>query len=351
MPRKLVAAFAATALAAGGAGGAVVALTHGGGSKTVTVAQSPTQPIANVSSPLTIAQLAQKYSKSVVEIVTTSNGGRTPFGQQSSQAEGTGWVYDDSGHIVTNAHVVDGASSAKITFSDGSTATANVVGSDTSTDLAVLKVNGDVSKLAPLALANSDDIAVGEQVVAIGDPFGLQGTVTSGIVSALGREISAPNNSPIEGAIQTDAAINHGNSGGPLFDMNGQVVGVTSQIESDSGGSDGVGFAIPSNLVKTVVPQLIANGNVQHAFLGVQPATVNGVGVRIVTVQPRSGAAKAGLKAGDVITAIDGKKTLSAEALRAAIDQQKPGERITVTIRRNGAAKTINATLGTTTAS
>src|SRR4051794_744115 len=351
MPRKrntIAAAFAATALAAGGAGGAVVALTHGGGTKTVTVAQGPTLQVANVTSPLSVSDLAKKVSPSVVEIVSTSAGTQNPFGERSqgSSSEGTGWVYDSAGHIVTNEHVVDGASTVKVTFSDGSTATANVVGKDTSSDLAVLKVNVDSSKLFPLTLANSTDVSVGQPVVAVGNPFGLQGTVTSGIISAVNREIQAPNNEPIEGAIQTDAAINHGNSGGPLFDMAGDVIGITSQIESDSGGSDGVGFAIPSNLVKTIVPQLISGGAVQHAFLGVQPTTLAGVGVRIVTVQTGTAAKKAGLQAGDVITAVDGQTTLSSAALRAAIAQHKPGDPITLTIRRNGSTKTIKATLG-----
>ncbi|HEV2593279.1 MAG TPA: trypsin-like peptidase domain-containing protein [Gaiellaceae bacterium] len=356
MPRKrttIATAFAATALAAGGAGGAVVALTHSGGTRTVTVARPQTLQVANVSTALSVADLAKKVTPSVVEIVSTSKGGASPFGQSQgdSQSEGTGWVYDAVGHIVTNEHVVDGASSVKVTFSDGSTATANVVGKDISTDLAVLKVNVASSKLHPLSVANSSDVAVGQQVVAIGNPFGLQDTVTSGIVSALDREIQAPNNVPIEGAIQTDAAINHGNSGGPLFDMSGNVIGVTSQIESDSGGSDGVGFAIPSNLVKTIVPQLISGGSVQHAFLGVSPQTVTGVGVKVVTVESGSAAAKAGLQAGDVITAIDGGSTSTSEALRAAIAQHKPGDSITLSIRRNGATKTLKATLGTTTTS
>jgi putative serine protease PepD len=349
MPRKrstIAAAFAAVALAAGGAGGAVVALTHSGGTKTVTVAQAQTQQVANVTSPLSVADLAKKVSPSVVEIVSTSGGTQNPFGQGHSSSEGTGWIYDSSGHIVTNEHVVDGASSVKVTFSDGSTATATVVGKDASTDIAVLKAHVDSSKLFPLELANSSDVAVGQPVVAIGNPFGLQGTVTSGIISALDREIQAPNNEPIEGAIQTDAAINHGNSGGPLFDMAGNVIGITSQIESDSGGSDGVGFAIPSNLVKTVVPQLISGGSVQHAFLGVQPETAAGVGVRIVTVESGTAAKRAGLQAGDVITSVDGQKTLSSAALRAAIAQHKPGDAITLTIRRNGSTKTIKATLG-----
>jgi putative serine protease PepD len=351
MPRKrttIAAAFAATALAAGGAGGAIVALTDGGGGHAAVVSQPQTLQISNVSSALSVADIARKYSKSVVEIVSTTSGRGEPFGQsQSSQAEGSGWIYDDAGHIVTNEHVVDGATSVKVTFADGSTATATVVGKDISTDLAVLKVSGDTSKLVPLTLGNSNDLAVGDGVVAIGDPFGLQGTVTSGIVSALNREIQAPNNEPIEGAIQTDAAINHGNSGGPLFNMSGQVVGITSQIESDSGGNDGVGFAIPSSLVKAIVPQLIADGSVQHAFLGVQPATVVGVGVRVVSVQPGSAAEKAGLEAGDVITKLNGTATPNAGALRQAIGQLKPGDAVTLSIHRDGSTKTIKATLGT----
>jgi putative serine protease PepD len=345
--KTIAAAFAATALAAGGAGGAVVALTNGGGSHTVTVSQPQTLQISNVSSAMSVADLAKKYSKSVVEIVSTTSGQAGSFGQsQTSQSEGTGWVYDTSGHIVTNEHVIDGASSVKVTFADGSTATASIVGKDISTDIAVLKVSGDVSKLQPLSLGNSSDIAVGDQVVAIGNPFGLTDTVTSGIVSAVNREIQAPNNEAIEGAIQTDAAINHGNSGGPLFTMSGQVVGITSQIESDSGGSDGVGFAVPSNLVKTIVPQLISNGSVQHAFLGVQPSTVVGSGVRVVTVESGSAAAKAGLKTGDVITAVAGTATPNASALRGAIAQHKPGDAVTITVRRNGSTKTLTATLG-----
>jgi putative serine protease PepD len=350
MPRTrttIATAFAATALAAGGAGAAAVALTQGGGSiSTVTVAQPQTLQISNVSSPLTVGEIARRYTKSVVEIVSTTNNSSSTFGgSQSSQAEGTGWVYDTAGHIVTNAHVVEGASSVQVTFSDGTTANASVVGQDVSSDIAVLKVSGDVSKLTPLTLGDSSAAAVGDGVVAIGDPFGLTDTVTSGIVSAVNREIQSPNGTPIEGAIQTDAAINHGNSGGPLFDLQGRVIGITSQIESDSGGSDGVGFAIPSNMVKSVVSQLLATGSVKHAFLGVEPQTATG-GVKIASVQSGTAAAKAGLKAGDVITAVDGKATPTAPSLRAVIDSDKPGDKITLTVKRNGRTLTVKATLG-----
>jgi putative serine protease PepD len=344
----ITAALAATAVAAGGAGAAAVALTNGGTSRTVTVVQPQTFQVSNTTSALTVGEIASRYTKGVVEIVsTTSDTSPYPFGRsRSSQAEGTGWVYDSSGHIVTNEHVIDGATSVKVTFSDGSTATATVVGKDVSSDLAVLKVDVPSSKLTPLTLGDSSAVAVGAGVIAIGDPFGLAGTVTSGIVSATGREIQATNGAPIENAIQTDAAINHGNSGGPLFDLQGRVIGVTSQIESDTGGNDGVGFAIPSNTVKSVVSQLIAGNTVQHAFLGVAPQTVSGTGVKMTSVESGSAAAKAGVKTGDVIVAVDGKTTTTASALRAAIDAHRPGDKVTLTIHRGGSTKTLTVTLG-----
>jgi putative serine protease PepD len=344
----MVAAVAGTALVAGGAGAAAVALT-GGSTHTVTVEQPAALQASNVSSQLSVGEIANRYTKSVVEVVAneSSGGSPSPFGgPQESEAEGTGWVYDTDGHIVTNEHVVDGASSVKITFADGTSYSATIVGKDTSTDLAVLKVNAPASKLVPLTLGDSSDVSVGDGVVAIGDPFGLVGTVTSGIVSAVDREIEAPDGTPITGAIQTDAAINHGNSGGPLFDLQGNVIGITSQIES---GSVGVGFAIPSDTVKSVVAQLIATGKVQHAFLGVAPQTVAGTGVRITSVEAGSAASRATLKVGDVITAVDGHATTSSQALRAAIDAHKPGDKITLTLRRNGATKTISVTLGSRT--
>ena len=341
--RTIAAALAGTALVAGGAGAAGVALTRGS-THTVTVQQPATVQLSNASSQLNVGEIASRYTKSVVEIlVNGSTSSPYPFGSRSSEAEGTGWVYDTAGHIVTNEHVVDGASSVRVTFSDGSSYKATVVGADTPTDVAVLKVNAPASKLVPLTLGDSSKVSVGEGVVAIGDPFGLAGTVTSGIVSAVGREIDAPDGTPIDGAIQTDAAINHGNSGGPLFDLQGNVIGMTSQIESGAGG---IGFAIPSNTVKSVASQLISSGKVEHAFLGVQPQTVAGTGVRITSVQSGSAAARAGLKAGDVITAVDGTATTTSSALRAAIDAHKPGDKVTLTIRRDGAAKTIDATLG-----
>jgi putative serine protease PepD len=345
---RIAAAAAAAALAGAGAGAGAVALTHGG-SKPATATVAVPSNVANVAqSTLSVAQIAKDATPGVVEVDATSSS-QSPFDQGgSASAEGTGFVYDAKGDIVTNEHVVGGASSVTVKLSDGSTYKATVVGSDVSSDLAVLHVNAPASKLQPLTLGDSSNAAVGQGVVAIGNPFGLDGTVTTGIVSAVDREIEAPDNTPIEGAIQTDAAINHGNSGGPLLDMNGHVIGVTSQIQSDSGGNDGVGFAIPSNTVKSVADQLIAGGKVQHALLGVDVTTAtNGVGV--AQVESGSAAADAGLKAGDVITSVGGTAVTSPQQLRAIVASHAPGDTLSLTIRRNGSTKTVKATLGSRT--
>jgi putative serine protease PepD len=223
-----------------------------------------------------------------------------------------------------------------------------VVGKDISSDLAVLHIDAPASKLKPVELGDSSAMAVGDGVVAIGNPFGLDGTVTSGIVSAINREISAPDGTPIEGAIQTDAAINHGNSGGPLFDLAGKVVGVTSQIQSDSGGNDGIGFAVPSNTVKNIAGQLIAKGSVQHALLGVTIRT-SANGVAVAAVESGSGAAKAGVKSGDVIVAVNGTAVSSATELRAIIGAHSPGQTLTLSVHRSGETKTLKVTLGSRT--
>ena len=187
-------------------------------------------------------------------------------------------------------------------------------------------MNAPSSKLGPSARSpTAREVTVGDGVVAIGNPFGLDGTVTSGIVSAVGREISSPDDTPIEGAIQTDAAINHGNSGGPLLDLRGEVIGITSQIQSEGGGNDGVGFAVPSNTVKSIAAQLIASGKAQHALLGVTPTdTANGVAV--ATVKSGSAADDAGLKAGDVITAVGSTQITSSAQIRAIIAGHEPGD-------------------------
>jgi putative serine protease PepD len=250
--------------------------------------------------------------------------------------------------VITNQHVVDGATTARVTFSDGKSYDATVVGSDPSTDLAVLKVEAPASALQPLALADSAELEVGEGVVAIGSPFGLEQTVTTGIVSALHRQITAPNSFSIDDAIQTDAAINHGNSGGPLLDLRGRVIGVNSQIESESGGNDGVGFAVPSNTVERIAEALIADGEVEHAYLGVSTDDVESAGgARIAEVRAGTPAQRAGLRADDMVTAVDGDAVESADDLRRRIDARKPGDEIELTLERGGTTETLTVTLGT----
>jgi putative serine protease PepD len=347
MPRNRIAAVvAAAALVGGGAGAAVTTVFDDGSpSAATTTVVSPTSNVANAG--LSVGEVAKLATKSVVEVDATTSASSSPFpGGGGRSAEGTGFVYDADGNILTNQHVVSGASAVRVKFSDGSTYKATVVGADPSTDVAVLHVDAPASKLHPLTLADSSRVSVGDGVVAIGNPFGLDGTVTSGIVSAVGREISAPDDTPIENAIQTDAAINHGNSGGPLLNLQGQVVGITSQIQSEGGGNDGVGFAVPSDTAKQIASQLIANGKVEHAFLGVTPTNASG-GVGISSVKQGSAADDAGLKVGDVVTEVDGKRLTDQSQLRAIISAHKPGDTLSLTIRRDGATKTVEATLGT----
>ncbi len=362
---------AAAALVGAGAGAAVYAGAAGDDSSATTAAAADAAPVA-AASELSVGQVYRGAVDGVVEITVTQGDTQqsVPFGQGGeSKAQGSGFVYDTDGHVITNEHVADNASSIHVTFADGSSYPATVVGTDPSTDVAVLKVNAPASELHPLSLDDSSKVRVGDGVVAIGSPFGLDETVTSGIVSATDREIDAPDGSTITGAIQTDAAINHGNSGGPLLDLHGKVIGVTSQIESDSGGNDGVGFAVASNTVKRVADSLIANGSVAHAQLGVRVQTIppgaasaigEVAGVAIVEVQPGSAAADAGLKGatgtktsggqsyptgGDVITGVDGNAVETSAELKAAIDAHAPGDTIELTVVRGGDTRTVTVTL------
>ena len=345
---RIAAAVTAAALVGAGVGGGAVALTHHESAAPAPVAVAAPNVSNTATGALSVGQIAKAATPGVVEIDSTQTGSSSPFPQSGSgggTAEGTGFVYDTKGDIITNYHVVANSSSVSVKFSDGSTSKGTIVGTDATTDLAVVHVNAPSSKLVPLALADSSKVGVGDGVVAIGNPFGLDGTVTSGIVSALNREIVSPNNAPIEGAIQTDAAINHGNSGGPLLDMQGKVIGVTSQIQSDSGGNDGVGFAVPSNTVSSIVSQIVSGGSAQHALLGVNVQTALN-GVSVADVSSGSAADAAGVKAGDVITAVDGTAVKSAESLRAIIDSHKPGDKITLTVTRGGSSKPLSVTLG-----
>jgi putative serine protease PepD len=350
--RFIIASLLAAACLGAGGGAVAFATLHDGGTKTVVkqVTVHEGQPVASSSAPLSVNQIYRKDYRGVVEITVTSNGGgqQTPFGGGSgeTQAEGSGWVYDDQGHIVTNEHVVDGATSISVQFWNGKTYTAHLVGSDKTTDLAVIKVDAPSSQLFPLSVGSSSDLQVGDGVVAIGSPFGLEETVTSGIVSALHRSIDSQSQFTITNAIQTDAAINHGNSGGPLLDSQGRVVGVNSQIKSESGDNAGVGFAIPEATVSQVAPQLISSGKATHAYLGVSiDATASTA--KIAKVQSGTAAEKAGLKAGDVVTALDDHQIATGDDLSAAINSYKPGDQVKVTYQRGGSEHTTTVTLGT----
>ena len=306
------------------------------------------EPVADGG--LAASVIYERASKSVLEITA---------GGTAQRAQGSGFVYDRQGHVVTNQHVVAGASSISVSFWNGVEADAELVGTDPSTDLAVLRVDAPAGLLSPLELADSSGVDVGDAVLALGSPFGLEGTITSGIVSALHREMTAPNNFVIIDTIQTDAAINHGNSGGPLLDGRGRVIGVNAQIESESGGSDGVGFAIPSNTVRSIARQLISTGEVRHAYLGVQMAPVDG-GVAITEIVPDTPADEADLRAatgtqvvdgrevptgGDVIVEFDGQAVTSPTALQSAVDARRPGDTVPVVVLRNGDRQTLEVTL------
>jgi putative serine protease PepD len=352
MPRRprhttIVASLLAAACLGAGGGAVAYATLHDNGTNTVVRQVTVQQADTASASPLSVNQIYRRAYRGVVEITVTEAASASPVpGGGAQQAQGSGWVYDSDGHIVTNDPVVDGATSIKVRFWDGKTYSATVVGTDKSTDLAVIKVDAPSSELYPLTVGDSTQLQVGDGVVAIGSPFGLEETVTSGIVSALHRAIQGMTNFTINDSIQTDAAINHGNSGGPLLNTQGQVVGVNAQIKSDSGGNEGVGFSIPSATVKTVASQLIANGKAVHAYLGVSidSAAANAL---LAGVQDNTPAAKAGLKKGDVITAVNGTTTTSGDDLSRAIDAHKPGEKITVTYTRGGSEHSVTLTLAT----
>ena len=294
---------------------------------------------------------------------------------REGDATGSGFVIDQEGHVVTNAHVVEGASEVTVSFGEGEDFEATVVGEDVSSDLAVLKIKVSKEVLVPLPLGDSSKVSVGEPVIAIGNPFDLDRTVTSGIVSALQREISAPNGFVIADVIQTDAAINPGNSGGPLVDFHGRVIGVNSQIYSNSGSMEGsnlgIAFAIPSNTVKRIAEQLVEDGEVKYAYMGVSGTSIDEQlqddlrlpvdhGVMIADVAPGSAAAKAGLKAGtraaviegqthalggDIIAGFNGERIDTMRELVEAVGKLQPGDKVEIEYYRGDDKKTAKLTL------
>jgi putative serine protease PepD len=330
-----------------GAGGGALLYAAYGPSQSKPAAQPVTvqesQP-ASTTSPLSIPEIYRSAYKGVVQI-TVSSQASSPFGgSQTQQAQGSGWVYSPNGDIVTNDHVVNGAKSISVQFWNGKTYPATLVGADPSTDVAVVHVSAPDSQLFPLKVGDSSKLEVGDGVVAIGSPFGLSETVTSGIVSALHRSIEGLTHFTIPDSIQTDAAINHGNSGGPLLDTEGNVVGMNSQIRSDSGGNEGVGFAIPANTIQSVVSQLISSGKAEHAYLGIS-LSPTGVTAKIAGVRPGTPAAKAGLKTGDVVTSLGGTPVSTSDDLASAISAHKPGDSVSVTYERDGQSHTVTLTL------
>ncbi len=282
--------------------------------------------------------------------------------QQVPRGTGTGFVWDTQGHIVTNFHVIQNASAARVTLADQSTHRAQLVGAFPDRDLAVLKIDVPAAQLRPLPLGSSAELQVGQKVFAIGNPFGLDQTLTTGIVSALNREIESVTRRTIRGAIQTDAAINPGNSGGPLLDSAGRLIGVNTAIYSPSGASAGIGFSIPVDEVNRVVPRLIRDGRFVRPALGVAYGTpqINralGVprGVALLRVTPGSPAAQAGLRPftrgergivpGDVITAVDGEAVDSADDVLEALERMQPGDTTTLTLWRAGTQRRQAVTL------
>jgi S1-C subfamily serine protease len=333
---------------------------------------------------LTINEIYRRSAPGVVQVTTTSvqtvQPGifDNPFGapqQQTQQALGSGFVLDKAGHVVTNYHVVAGAKSVQVSFSNNDSLKARIVGVDPSNDIAVLKVDAHSRALTPLTLGDSDKVQVGDEVVAIGNPLGLDRSVTAGIVSAVQRPIQAPNNFTIDHAIQTDAALNHGNSGGPLIDAAGEVIGVNSQISTangQDGGNIGIGFAIPVNTVRTVAAQLIKSGKVEHAFLGIEAKPVEPQiaalfhlpsqrGLLVQSVLPSSGASRAGVKGsqqqvvvageswglgGDIVVEADGQQITSIEQLRDVVATKKPGDTLKLVVYRGSNKISIDVKLG-----
>jgi putative serine protease PepD len=305
----------------------------------VPTAEAPAAPAAPARSATDVSALYERVSPGVVSVeAQTGAGGAT----------GSGFVLDRDGYVLTNDHVVDGADSVRVRFEEGGPVSARVVGADASTDLALLKVDPSDHKLTPLALGSSNALKVGQPAIAIGSPFRLQGTLTTGVISAVGRSITAPNNFPIDNVIQTDAAINPGNSGGPLLDGNGRVVGVNAQIATSTGANDGVGFAIPIDTAKQVVPQLKSGHEIKRPYLGVSTSdSETSTGAVVGGVVPGGPADDAGMRLGDRIVGVGGRTISRADDVAAAVVAHKPGDEVRVRVRRGGSERTLTVKLGT----
>ena len=363
------------ALAGGAVVAAVLLLTSAGGDGETTTVFAGSGLVNPQKGALTPREIYKRDAPGVVFITAEVVQSASPFApEQRGESTGSGFVIGTGGSIVTNAHVVEGASRVRVRFGDGKTRPARVAGRDPSTDIALLLVDPDGLDLEPLELGSSRGVQVGDPTVAIGNPFGLDRTLTTGVVSALQREI--PSLQPgftINNVIQTDAAINPGNSGGPLIDARGKVIGVNSQIETGGSGRGnvGIGFAVPIDTAKDVIPQLRRDGSVQRAYLGVGTRTIDDSldelnlasadGALVETVEPGSPAARAGLKGGDeereaggatvrvggdIVKAVDGTKVRDADDVSDLISRHRPGDRVGLEILRDGTRRTVTVTLG-----
>jgi S1-C subfamily serine protease len=375
----IVAVFGWIAIGAG--------LIESEGGTTTTVAAPLTAPVSNKAGEDEAGNVVNQIYKAdgdgvafiEAEVPASEPEGISPFGEPESggggTATGSGFVIDTEGHVLTNNHVVEGADRISVKLGESETAhSATVVGSDPATDIAVLKVDAPQGQLHPLTLGHSAEMEVGDPVVAIGNPFGLDRTVTSGIVSALQRQIQAPNGFSISNVIQTDAAINPGNSGGPLINGEGEVIGINSQIETGGGGNGnvGIGFAIPIDTVRAEINQLISKGEVEHAFLGISGGTITPDLARALNLPVKEGvivqsvvkggpADKAGIEGGstkatiegaevslggDIITEANGKKVSGMDEIVEIVNEAEPGDELELKILRHGSTKTATVTLG-----
>jgi len=386
MNRSLLPVAAASAVIGCGASLALVSGLHLGGGRTTTIVeQAPLSGATDASSSskgLTARDIYKRDAPGVAFIradIVQKSQSTSPFDfgipqEQRGQATGSGFVIDKKGTILTNAHVVNGAQKITVQFQNKQSTTAKVLGTDESTDLAVLKVDPAGQQLHPLSLGSSKGVQVGDPAIAIGNPFGLERTLTTGVISAVQRTIRAPDNFQIDDVLQTDAPINPGNSGGPLIDGSGRVIGINSQIEtggSGSGGNLGIGFAVPIDTAKQIIPQLEKSGRVDRGFLGVSTLTIDktlkglnlpvGHGALVQSVTPNSPAQKAGIHAGniaaslngapiqlggDVITRIAGSDVRSDQDVVKAVAGRKAGDKVKVTLMRGAHRTEVTVTLG-----
>ena len=354
-------ALCAALLSAGAVTGLLAAVGALGGSTSSTnvVERLSASGGTGTASGLNAKALYASSAAGVVDItargVSTGGGqGGGPFGppsQSQTTAAGSGSVIDGQGRILTAAHVVSGASSITVTFQDGTTRTAKVLGQDQSSDIALLKVDPSGLTLHPLTLGSSKSLSVGDGLAVIGDPFQYSRSLSTGVVSGLDRTIGATNGFSIAHAIQTDASLNPGNSGGPVLDRQGRLVGIADQIATGGSSADtssGVGFAVPIDVVRSELSQLESGAQVSHAYLGISSGdATNGQGALVGAVQGGSPAAAAGLRRGDVITAIDGSPVHGSNDIVSAITSHRPGDRVSLSVRRGSSRLNIGATLAT----